>query len=102
MQHNVNWSQDESEYERRYGKSERHRFNGKNGPSIPCKYPERGPMLYEVLEYYGDMTRVMNEQHGQQRSLVTDPQDEFIFPRETRGCAQQYAPPVMYFYVVPV
>ena len=68
----------------RYGKNEGHAFDGKHGPKIPCKYPDRGPMLYEVMEYYADMTRVMNASHNAARSTTTSAQDEFVFPRETR------------------
>jgi hypothetical protein len=53
----------ESEYYKRYGKNEKHSFDGVRGPKIPCKYPERGPMLYEVMEYYADATRAMNASH---------------------------------------
>eukprot|EP00959_Pyramimonas_sp_CCMP1952_P453376 9468131-Pyramimonas_sp.AAC.2 len=79
---NVNWSKNPSEYEKRYGDSDRRHHLRNN--KIPCKYPERGPMLYEVLEYYGDLTSAMNDQHKHQRSTTTA-NDEFIFPREIRG-----------------
>mmetsp|Transcript_47463 Transcript_47463/g.90626 ORF Transcript_47463/g.90626 Transcript_47463/m.90626 type:complete len:326 (-) Transcript_47463:206-1183(-) len=89
---NVNGCNDESEYYKRYGRFEKHTFDGKRGPKIPCKYPERGPMLYEVMEYYADMTRVMNEAHAAARSTVTSQHDEFVYPRETRAPPKAHMP----------
>jgi hypothetical protein len=75
----------ESEYYRRYGKNEKHSFDGVRGPKIPCKYPERGPMLYEVMEYYADATRAMNASHQAMRSTTQSAHDDYVFPRDTRG-----------------
>ena len=75
----------ESEYYRRYGKNEKHSFDGVRGPKIPCKYPERGPMLYEVMEYYADATRAMNASHQAMQSTTQSAHDEYVFPRDTRG-----------------
>lgn len=83
--HNVNWENSPSEYQKRYGKYEKHSFDGKNGPKIPCKYPDKGPMLYEVMQYYSDLTKSLEERERGSRCKTTDAYDDYVYPRETRS-----------------